>query len=417
MEYKKENNREQEKGDSEGSVERLDPVVVGEEDLDVGFAKEVEMADAAIDQLFEDDPREVDHSIDSLFDEERKTFKKGLRDEVEKALSQPAMSNASLYRMRMNDPSEEALSAEIATQKSVEEIWEEPLDEAKEMQNRKSMRLIFVLIASLFVAGSWALWTSANDERGNEEDLVAQENENKQKELSKLELGKERDKVYARMHEYFSAITVDQKSESIYKVENFQKEIVAYYEQQGGVNPYVEYNIDNMFLIDVAGEDVWEVFVKDMASVEKELKRYFVRKDTDGSYKVDWEADVIFQRDSLSEFQEMRSSKPKNFRFLVEPMHKLATYNWRFKDNEYVPLRLSVPDTDYVFWGYVKRGSDEYEELVKYMDFNLKDVILDVKPVHQFILKVRFLEDSPTENSQYILIEDIVSRKWVNMVE
>ena len=44
-----------------------------------------------------------------------------------------------------------------------------------------------------------------------------------------------------------------------------------------------------------------------------------------------------------------------------------------------------------------------------------KNLVLNQPGKHDFILKVRFLEDSPKENDQYILIEDLVSRKWLTI--
>ncbi|MGJ8657987.1 MAG: hypothetical protein ACSHX6_16185 [Akkermansiaceae bacterium] len=427
MAEKKNNGVDKKRDDSEEIIERLDPIIEGEEDLDTTFAEESGMVDDEIDRLFEKDNEkrdssldilfEDDRELDSLFDEERKSFQKGLKDEVQKALSQPTMSKASLYRMRMSEPSESALTAEIAQQKTVEEIWEEPLGAAKETQNKKSIWVMCSFIALVSMAGAWALWQSTNGTRGNEEELLAQEVETEQKELSKLELEQQLQSVDTLMHQYFTANTVDQKCESIYKADSLRSDIEAYYKENGGPKPSTDYRIDNIFPMEIDETELWEVFIKDKNDLEKDLKVYYVRKDPAGAYKVDWKADVVFQENDIGHFQETRSKEATSFRFKVEPMYKLATFNWGFTDTEYDVLRLSIPDTDWVFWGYLKRGSEAHKKLLLSLDLNLKRQVLDMAVSHDFILKVKFLEDSPKENDQYILIDELVSRKWINIAE
>ncbi len=407
MAEKKNSNEGEEIDDSDEIIERLDPIKLDESDKDV----------EDIDHLFVDDEITRDRSIDSLFDEERKNFQDDLKDEVQKALSQPVMSKASLYRMRMKEPSESALKGEIAQQKSVEEIWEEPIDETVESQNRKSVIVMCVLIALLSIAGGWAIWKSTHDERGNEEELIAQENEVKQRELEKQLLDTKLKKISDLMNQYFSAITVAQKCESIYKGDLITEQVQQYYSSKGGVQPISDYTIDHIIPANVDDGDVWEVFVSSEQSAEGRLKSYFVRLDDEGGYKVSWKADVCFQDDDVKKFIETRSKEAKVFRFEVKTLLKMATYNWGFKDTDYQVVRLSIPDSDIVFWGYVARGSTEQKMLNRFIELDLKNQVLNKETKHQFILKVRFLEDSPRENDQYILIEDVISRKWVNTAE
>jgi hypothetical protein len=119
----------------------------------------------------------------------------------------------------------------------------------------------------------------------------------------------------------------------------------------------------------------------------------------------------------VKKFKTIRSKKATSFKFEVNPMYLFSTYNWGFKDSEYQVLRLSIPNSNMVFWGYVKRGSPEQYQLNSYIEADLKNPIISKTMVHEYILKVKFLADTPHENEEYILIENIVSRKWINTDE
>jgi|GEM_PF-2479879 len=429
----KNTSEELEKGGSEEIIERLDSSLLdeGEDEVDTKVTDDQQMDDQSIDHLFQDkdktvdrsmdhlfqdEDKTVDPSIDRLFDEDRKNFEKALQDEVQKALSQPEISKASLYRMRTKEPTEIALTKEIAKQKTVEEIWEESKDEASGAGNRKSIIVMCVFISLITMAGGWALWQTINDERGNEENLTALENESKEKELEKSILYEELSGVSEVIERYFSAITVRQKSECIYQAESFKNDIEVYYKNNGGVKPTFDYSIENIFPISLNGEDIWEVLIKEEDGLAEGIHSYFVRKNSDGEYKIDWESDVVLQENDVKIFKETRSREAMEIKFIVKPM-KRGTYNWGFKDTEYKALRLVIPNSDMVFWGYVKKDSPEQKKLNDFIESDSKNSVLNQSMRHEFILKVRFLADSPRENDQYILIEDVVSPKWINIEE
>lgn len=423
-----------EKGDTEKIIERLIPSSVGEDEI----------------YLEPNNDKQLDPSIDRIFEENRKSLHKALQDEVQKALSQPVMPKPVLHGMRTEEPSESALSEEIAQQKTVEEIWEKPTSTTT---NRKLVIVICVFITLIVREGGWALWQSINDERGNGKNLTILENEFKEKEQEQRTLDEEVSFVRGMIDRYFSATTVSQKSEYIYHAESFKTDIEAYYENNGGVKPVLDYDIKSIFPISLNGENVWEVLFKNKQSLKKEVRRCYVRKNSAGKYKVDWKSDVVFQEDTVQNFKETRSRKATNIKFLVDPtydemptnlwaykrteykvmrlsipasdmvfwgldpIYKIGTYNWGFKDTEYKVMRLEIPNSDMVFWGYVKVGSQQLRKLNRYINSDLKKRPKNYSMRHEFILKVRFLADSPHENDQYVLIDDVVSRNWINMDE
>jgi hypothetical protein len=175
-----------------------------------------------------------------------------------------------------------------------------------------------------------------------------------------------------------------------------------------------DYTIQNVLPINFYGEEVWEVFIETKDRPNEGVRCYYVRKDTFEEYKVDWEADVVLQKNDIKKFKETRSREATKFKFEVEPIYQMSIYNWGFTDIEYQAYKLTLPDSDMVFWGYVKRDSPEEIKLNRYIERNLNNTLLNTNLRHEFILGVRFLPDSPKENDQYILIDDVVSRKWMS---
>ncbi len=408
------NHKYEEIDDLEEVVERLVPATNSAEALDTHLAEEVEIADQSLHLLFKEETIVTDEAIDSLFDEGRENLKNDLKDEVQKALSRPEMSKASLFRMRMSEPSESALKEGIAQKKTVEEIWDEPIDESDVEQNKKSIWIMCLFIALASTAGGWALWQSTNDERGNEELLLAQEKETKIRAESRKILEGQVREVSELMDRYLSSITVDQKLENIYQSESVREEVEAYYESNENLHSLPNYSVGSIFPIKIDNEEIWEVHVMgDEANIKP--KRYYVRTDLDGSQKIDWKADVVFQNNSIEQFKKTRSRKSVGFRFEVRPMTEMPTYNWGFTDTEYDVYRLTIPNKDCVFWGYARKNSLEHKRLIQNLVEDSKDQMSGKKLNHQYILNVRFMEDSPSENDQYIVITGVVSRKWITL--
>lgn len=432
-------------------IERL-VLTLADDETDSGLIPDQELDDLLIDELSEDDDKAVDHSLDSLFDEDRKSAQNGLHDEVRKALTQPAISKASLFRMRLREPSESAFNEEIAQLKTVEEVWEEPEAETIKVVNHKYITVMSILIAVFLLAGGWGVWRAIDTKKSDNGNKTASVIESRLSAKQSLEVDMRL--VSEIVKQYLSASTVSHKSEYIYKVDSFSNDIESYYENKGGVKPVMNYGIKSILPLSLNGAQVFEVVMKNKDPQNKKFRSYYVRKNSEGEYKVDWKADVIFQDSDVKKFKETRSKKATNIKCIVNPIYdememmpwvrkrpeynispvnipisdlvfwelepiyyNLASYNWGFNEKEYNVMRLEIPNSDMLFWGYIKKGSEAEYKLFQYMGSDLKREIIDRKSNHQFILKLRFLPDSPHENDQYVIIDDVVSEKWINMDE
>ena len=75
-----------------------------------------------------------------------------------------------------------------------------------------------------------------------------------------------------------------------------------------------------------------------------------------------------------------------------------------------------MPDSDQYLWGYIEKESkvsDKISELRKEAIINhgIKDTL------NQFTIRIKFLEGTAIENSQYVLIDDVISNSWLNTEE
>lgn len=403
MEGKKNTNEYSEEDDLDEIIERLDP----------RLAVKIEIDEQFIDRLFQDEPKKKDDSLDGLFEEDKSSLHKGFQDEVQKALSQPEMSKASLYRMKSKEPTLKAFAEEIAKLKSVEEIWEESSHGATKTLNRKALIALYVFITVIITMIIWAIFTSLNDKRDSDAQLNALTSETINKELQEKKLNLEIKEISGLIERYLSATTKLEKIECIYKADDLTNEIDRYYKEHERIKSPSDYVIDSILPVSVNGENLWEVLVIEKTISGEQFHNYYVRKNSVGDYKVDWQEDVIFQENDVVKFKETQSRESTSIKFIVEVITGMSAYNWGFMETDYQVFRLREPNSEMVFWGYVRRGSPEQMKLNQSIENDLKNTLSKKTVRHEFILKVRFLPDSPTTNDQYILIDDIVSHKWL----
>lgn len=285
-------------------------------------------------------------------------------------------------------------------------------DNAKASQNRKSTIAVCLLTAMVAMAVYWVLSKPTNDKRENEGLIVEMKKQFFEKEKEKKIIDREVEDVSNLLHQYLSAPTVEEKFSYIYNADDHKDKIREYYNENGGVKPLEDYFIYLVLPTHIDGEEIWEVTVKKNQEGIDNISSYYVRKDSDDEFKVDWFSDVALQENDILEFKKSRSNRPTKFKFQVKKLNDKPTYNWGFRDTEYEVVKLTEPNTNLVFWGYLKIGSSAHTSMNRYLGMDLKNRIVDVEFIHQFILVVKFLKDSPRENDQYIVIEDVISRRW-----
>ena len=356
------------------------------------------------------------------------------------------------YKKRTQEPNEDSLNLEIARQKTVEETWEQKEEDIDAIIKGKSTVILRIFIVFIIIAGGWGLWSLYHTQRNNDGELAALKDSLDKKVKQKLSLEKEIVIASEMIEQYLRASSISEKCKYIYQAELFKNDIESYYKNNQGLNPISDFKIKGILPVTLNGEELLEVVIKYEDLIGEKFRSYYIRRDPAGEYKIDWKADVIFQDSDVIAFQKSRSRKATSFKFEVKRIslmktyewafknldftvhalktpfdeniiwglqsrHEIGMYNWGFSDREYNVFRLDIPNSSIVFWGYVKKGSAVEQEMFRCIEEDIRMRILSNSIKHEFILKVRFLEDSPTENNQYVLIDGVVSRKWVNTEE
>ncbi len=301
--------------------------------------------------------------------------------------------------------------------KSLEETWGESSGKSGLFIDRKSRGVMISFSLLIVAAIIYAIIISRNKDQvnGNLSNNDGVQISNIEDELSNLEM---KVKLVSDVaDQYLSATTVEEKCKYIYNSVALKDKIEKYYKDKGGITTMENYTIKNVIPVKLVARYVWEIIVTSEDLPEGESLHFYVRRDSEEQYKVDWKADVAYQDNDVNEFKKSRAKKSTAIKFKVDVITGETIYNWGFTEEDYNVLKLSAPNSDTVFWGYIKKDSPLSSELILNIESNIKNTLSDIKVENQFILKVRFLADSPRENDQYILIDDIVSKKWVNTQE
>ena len=213
------------------------------------------------------------------------------------------------------------------------------------------------------------------------------------------------------IEDYLSAETVDEKCRHIYKADEYRSEIESYYQQHGGLKEINDFKIGGIKPVLFDSKEYWQVVI-----TREQDKIIYLRNSPNNSFKVDWKADVVFQANDIASFIDSNTEEPTMFRFNIKISAERPVYNWGFTEDEYFSVNLSVPGTDKYLWGYVKKGSELHERFLR-LNRETESFQFASSSKSESILKIRFLKDSPTENKQYVLIDDIISSSWVNTKE
>jgi hypothetical protein len=180
------------------------------------------------------------------------------------------------------------------------------------------------------------------------------------------------------------------------------------------------------------------VYVKAEAE-EGAAQNLFLEQLDDGSFRVDWESEVIYQPMPWKEYLAKRPLAPLDMRVLVQADD---FYGFAFRDSKrYQCYKLTTAGSDDYLFGYVERGSQvalEMEELLvrlknpgEVSDVQLEEKEEDEKIIDEIvlsdellqedeevvakaeamILRLRFLQDDPSKRC--VMIESLVAERWM----
>lgn len=277
-------------------------------------------------------------------------------------------------------------------------------------------RYIFVGVLLIMVAGIWAFLNL------DKELIVKEERERDLKKLALL--AKENDEAYAQdkaniyecVKGYLEATTIVDRAKWCRKREDTLRKMTAHFNNELTFDSYHLEGILETVVTDVLQKEVTLVvanvsnFNGDVNPVD-ESKNLLLEKQTDGTYRVDWETAVIYQPSDWNEFVNTRSSKPHVFRVEVKERIDYGPYLYNFSDdNKYQAYRIAIRgNTDRFLIAYAKKDSE--------VDGVMKRVLLiqdQVKPKSKktgsMTLKLKFPKKA--QSDQCVEIIEVVSETW-----
>ncbi len=394
--------------EEEAPVERLKVNMHGAED---GAGSEID----DIDSLLSEKRLVDDEELDKLFSDEKRSKYDDVEIEVRKALYQPKTSNAQLLRANKSaEVINKTRSEEISKYKTLEDDWDGVLEEEAKA-GKPVLYTALTLLALIIGAGTWALWNvSKNDQVANKD--IHESRKKAQLELEKVTAAAaiEIKKVEKVVKQFVDAETLEEKRNLFHDSANLKDQITAYYQIPENKDDYINVNIVRVVEELIGKHKMWTAICSYGYSTDIKHEFFFLHRQTNGDYKLDWKAIAGIQESDWRTFVNEQSSKPIEIRVIVEPKILDGHYNWGFSDNEYSAYKLTLND-EQIFWGYVKNDNKELvskmnETIINMSGFQSFYKTLDLK----MILKVKFHENTHELNKQCVEITEIVSPYWLD---
>ena len=406
-------------------VERLK--VSSDEDAwldDALFEEDDKVLDSVVEGLFEEEKKEVvskgmarrgEDELKSLLNEKIQRKDSDMEAKVRKALSGENVSKADRLRMKSATATERSLDDVLADRKGVEELWEESETEIARTSStwKVGLLLLSVLIGGLF----WAIWQAYSKDNVGGADAQEKISEGIDDDNAhKLKIQEMSARAEKAVLKYIQATTIEEKlavSANAEEVASFMQE----YYQKFPIEP----NFKDVVLIAPSetfkGRSIWTVGIGPANSTI--INRSFFVVLENGEMKVDWEADVGWQRNSLTEFLKTKSTKPTAFLARVELAYQNGMYGWGFNDKEYRCVKLYIRENDdpktkeTLIWGFVKYRSVTHRDIDEHQRGGGRSLVNDTRLNDRLILDIRFLEGTSEHNTDCVLIEKVVSPKWM----
>ncbi len=381
----------------------------GDELSDEGDAEDSTLV-AVVDDLLmaEDDSKAGDADLDVLFQEE----KVNMRDEDEvalrKALYEAKESKASMMRNKSGEATKATLAEQVAMLDTLEDTWERELE--GDLASKKTKFVVIALIIILVGLAIGGAVMVRNNQLANKEDLQKLDKEKATYQNLKEEAKKKVAKVEAAFFKFHAVKNVDDLVAAIADGESLREKVTAYYKKHPLPQKIEGVSITQVSQTLINDKVVWYLTFESPGSSES--RGYFFREDGNGGYKVDWRAISGCQDENLADFLKKRSIQGKVFRFFVKKKYEDGFYNWGFNDERYAAFRLIDPETDRAIWGYVDLLD---KELVDGMAKIFDDDSISLSKIGEtLMLKVKFMKGSDPMNDNCVLIEKLVSPKWVD---
>lgn len=204
--------------------------------------------------------------------------------------------------------------------------------------------------------------------------------------------------------QYLSATSVDELLPLIENRETLEPHVRAYYTEGPGRNvlPLKE------FTLAPTDRQVWVDALKAVVisydTPGQVPRAVALRQAADGNWLVDWPSAAAFSDVPLARFRADRDTTPRLFRLLAV---RDDYFNRAFaSDQDWICLRLSDPEREHRFYGYVRKGTPAAESVLKSPIPKARSNTSS--PV---MLRLRFPEYAPSDDQ--VEIVDFLGMGWI----
>ena len=283
----------------------------------------------------------------------------------------------------------------------LEEIWEEVEVQKSVMHSTWLVSLIIVLILSVVGAVTWSL-TRVNEGDGCREERGRSQMEKEREHQLEIAKEKAQDNSFKEIISgYFTGETLEEKAAFC---RNPEETLIAMKKHYAGeeveISEVTDFGLATVEFIQGQEIRLWNVLLKG----EKVRIPLILARDSEGKYALDWETMVCYQPNSWEDFIKSKNPEPTQFRLHIENRGDAGFYGYEFSDDsKYVSFKVYLRDKpEQYLWAYTEKGSDVDKTMQKYTR--------NCKAVSTMILKLRFLENSQSDD--LVLIEEVVSPTW-----
>lgn len=395
----------------EGEVVKLQPV---KSDKTRNVDEEVDLAD-----LFLEDESEHEEDlgvlVDDLLKDEDEHGLSAVEDEsVERALRSNDSSHASVYRMRMADPTAKDLEPVELNIKGAEDVWEEA--PVEKIGGNHFRGLLWLLIALVVGGAIWAIVVSTDPEAENQEKIADLRDKDATQKEKIRQLQEEMSSVETVMRRYMAAQTPEERLPYLKGDETVRAYYLEYYQKNPDAFKKYEGVVVKSIYKPTTCYDVWFGLVSyEHARKLKNYDRIIVQPyaDDEKGFYVDVEAMIEPDPAIWKRFIAEKPTEPQLLRAEVFCLYDGGAFLWGFSDEEYDCCQVRYTGTESAYWGYVKKGSKlsrwlkHWYENARYVDAeNWK------RKTSRLVIMAKFPENTPAENYSCFEIVDVVSSTW-----
>ena len=237
---------------------------------------------------------------------------------------------------------------QVSNEDYVEHEWGQ---EASEVQNGRRNLLAGVLVLAAFFLGCvvWALVLVNGGEK-----MVLIEPAPASTGLSFDEKVEIRNTTIAA---YLAAVTVKEKALYVRDPDRVLPLMEEYYKKLPIVSEQIRSSVVESSVMGKNGV-LWRVKARDKDTYGSIY--LLVETQKDGTSRVDWETDVVYQPSSWSSFKSTKSTEGHVFRAMVQTAQLDGFHGFEFSEyNKFRCFKVTLPGSDDYLWAYTEIGSKE----------------------------------------------------------